>query len=578
MMTKAHKIEFTPRINFLMVVIFILAGACIFRLFDLQILKHKNFEALAEGQHRLVEDLIPERGKIYVQDRETLDLFPLATNEKLYLVYAVPKIIQETSKPEEVALKLEPILGISKDELISRLTKPEDLYEPLKHEISDEDKSKIEELKIPGIEFQPESKRFYPEKNLASHILGFVGYVDDQKKGQYGIEGYYNDILAGKAGSLFGEKSARGMWISIGNMQFTPAQDGDDLVLTIDRVIQHKVEQELSASIQKYGATKGSAIVMDPKTGEILALANFPNFDPNEYSKVEDVNIFKNSVIYDLYEPGSVTKPFFMGAALDLGLVGPNTTHPGTNSVEVGKYTIHNSVNWPVGPETMTQILERSSNVGIVFVNQTLGLDRAYSYLEKFGFTNLTGIDLDTEMSDSIPPKEKWNDVDLAVAGFGQGPINITSMHLVNAFSAIANGGKLLQPHIVKKIIHPDGTEETIKTKVVAEVLSPSTAATLTAMLVSTVENGAEKLVVPGYRVAGKTGTAQMPAKDKAGYDPDKKICSFVGYGPVDDPQFIIFIRYYFDKGTVWGGTTAGPVFIRLALDLFKYYQIPPSR
>lgn len=578
-MVKRHKTGSKARINFLLVVVFILAAACVVRLFDLQILKYKNFIVLAEGQHSLQENLIPERGKIYVQDRESQDLFPLAINEKLNLVYAVPKIIQtSTNNLEEVAEKLEPLLEISKEELQSRLEKLDDLYEPLKHEVSDETRSKIEELEISGIEFQPESHRYYPEKSLASHILGFVGYVDDQKKGQYGVEGYYEEVLSGKAGYITGERSATGMWVSIGNMSLEPAQDGDDLVLTIDRVVQYKIEKELAWAVQNYGATKGSAIVLDPKNGEILALANFPNFDPNQYSEVEDANVFKNSVIYDIYEPGSALKPILMGAALNTELVGPYTTHNCTGSVKVGKYTIHTSDMKAHGKETMTEVLENSCNVGMVYVTQLLGIDRTVDWLYKFGLSELSGVDLDTEILASIPPKEKWNEVDLATCGFGQGAITVTPMRLITAFSAIANGGKLIQPHIVKKIIHPDGTEEIIKSNVVREVLSPSTAATLSAMMVSAVKNGvAYPAYIPGYRIAGKTGTAQVPSKDKPGYDPDKKITSFVGFGPIDDPKFIILIKFNFEKGNVWGATTAAPMFKRLALELFKYYQIAPS-
>ncbi len=582
MVSKRKRQQFKPkeaRIKFLLVVVFILAAACVVRLLDLQVLKYKSFVALAEGQHSLKESLISERGKIYVQDRDSGDLFPLAINEKLNLVYAVPKVIQNSeSNLEEIAEKLEPLLEISKEDLIAKLEKPDDLYEPLKHEIDDETKSKIEELEIPGIEFQPEPHRFYPEKSLASHVLGFVGYVGDLRCGQYGVEGHYEEMLKGKPGHLVGERSATGMWVSIGNMDFVPAQNGDDLVLTIDRVVQYKVEKELASAVQNYGAIKGSAIVLDSKSGEILALANFPNFDPNLYSEVEDANVFKNSTIYDLYEPGSVLKPVLMGAALNLGLVGPHTTHDCAGSVEVGKYTIHTSDMKAHGTETMTEVLENSCNVGMVFVTQLLGIDRTYDYLSKFGFSELSGVDLDTEVPNTIPPEEKWNEVDLATCGFGQGAITVTPMRLITAFSAIANGGELVQPHIVKKIIHSDGSEEMIKPKVVREVLSPSQTATLSAMMVSAVKNGvAFPAYIPGYRIAGKTGTAQVPARDKPGYDPDKKITSFVGFGPIDDPKFIILVKFNFDKGDVWGATTAAPMFKRLAQELFKYYQIPPS-
>jgi stage V sporulation protein D (sporulation-specific penicillin-binding protein) len=562
------------RINILFVVIAIMISAIVVRLFDLQVLKNSYYVALASGQQQIFENLIPERGEIYVEDKFSKELYPLAINKKLNLAYAIPKKIED---PEKTAEKLEPILEISKDELMARLSKEDDLYEPLKHKLSDEEVERIKNEDLDGIYFQPEEWRYYPDKELASHMLGFVGFVDDKKRGLYGIEGYYDDLLSGKEGYLESEKDALGRWVSVGNKFIQDAEDGSSVVLTMDRLIQYKIEKYIEEAVHEFGAEKGSVVVADPKTGEIIALAGFPDFDPNKYSEVEDVDVFRNSVIYDLYEPGSVFKPVVVAAAMDAGLVGPGTVFKDEGSIKVDKYTIKNFDGKANGMVTTTNVLENSINTGMVQIAQLLGKDRMFKYMSQFGFTDMSGIDLDVEIPTSIKDPKKWANSDLATASFGQG-FSITPMRLITAYMAIANGGKLIQPHIVKKVIKPDGSEEITKIKEIKQVISPNVSATLSAMLTSVIENGqADSASVPGYKIAGKSGTAQVPNENKAGYDPNKKITSFIGFGPTDDPKYVMLVKLDNPKGDVWGATTAGVVFSRISQELFQYYQIPPT-
>ena len=562
------------RINTLFIIIVFITVATVVRLFDLQVLKNGYYTALASGQHNIFENLIPERGQVYVEDKFSKDLYPLAINKKMNLIYAVPKKIED---PKNIAEQLAPILEVEEEELLARLSKEDDLYEPLKHKLEDIQVEEIKNKELKGIYFQPESLRYYPDHSLASHLLGFVGFVDDEKRGLYGIEGYYNDLLAGKEGYLETEKDALGRLVSVGNKFLQEAEDGSDLVLTIDRLIQFKIEKYLEEGIKEFGAESGSITIADPQTGEIIAMASYPDFDPNNYSEVENVDVFKNSVIYDLYEPGSVFKPIIVAAAMNANLVSPGTIFQDRGAIEVDEFTIKNFDGKASGNVTVTNILENSINVGMVQIAQLLGDDRTFSYMNQFGFTDMSGIDLDVEASTSIKPPTKWADSDLATASFGQG-FSITPLRLITAYTAIANNGKLMQPHIVKKIIKADGSEEIIKPKEVKEVLSPSVAGTLSAMLTSVVENGQGGTArVPGYKVAGKSGTAQVPNKDKAGYDPNRKITSFIGFGPIDDPKFLMLVKLDNPGGEVWGADTAGVIFGRVARELFQYYQIPPT-
>jgi cell division protein FtsI/penicillin-binding protein 2 len=562
------------RSDILIVITIIFTIVITFRLFDTQVIKHRYFLALASNQQTMHEELVPERGRIYIEDRFNKNLYPLAINKRLNLVYAIPKQIKDTDK---VANALEEILEIPKEDILERISKKDDLYEPIKRRVADDKVEEIKNRELEGIRFQPEDWRFYPDGNFASHILGFVGYVGDEKRGRYGIEGYYNDLLSGKGGFLSTEKDPTGRFISIGDAIISRARDGDDLVLTLDRYIQFKAEQKLKEGVEKFGAEKGTVIVMNPNNGEIIALANYPNFDPNNYSEVEDMNVYSNSAVYDLYEPGSSFKPIIMTAALDLSLVSPDTTIVDNGAVEVDEFTIRNFDGQANGEVTMTEILEKSINVGMVKIGQKMGAKNMHNYIDKFGFNNLSGIDLDSEIPVNISDYRSWSDADQATITFGQGMVT-TPMRLITATAAIANGGRLIQPRVVKKIIRANGDEEIIGIKEAGTVISSSVSATASAMMVSVIENGhASTAKVKGYKIAGKTGTAQVPNRDKPGYDPNKKIATFIGYGPVEDPQFIMLVKLDNPGGNVWGSTTAAPVFKEIASEILRYYQISPT-
>lgn len=599
------------RLKLICTVIFLFAGIIVWRLFSLQILDHNFYSALAAGQHEIYQSLFPERGKILMQEVVSTnnsgnnELYPLATNQSLYVVYADPRKIKNA---EELAKTLADIFSAEEaadqknakegredsaedellaeerkkkleEEILFKLKKENDPYEPLRRRLSETTIEKIKELKVEGLGFTPEEVRFYPEKNIGSHFLGFVGFKDDKKVGQYGLEGYFNSELAGTQGYLESEKDVAGRWIPVSGRRWQKAEDGSDLVLTIDRNIQFFVCDKLQKNVQRHGADGGTVIVMEPKTGAILAMCSYPDFDPNEYSKVKDVNVFNNPAIFYQYEPGSVFKAITIAAALDVEKITPNTTYIDEGFIQIDGWTIKNSDEKAHGEQTMTQVLDESLNTGAVFAVSQIGTEVFRKYVSDFGFGTLTGIELDFETAGNIDSLNRKGRIWSATASFGQG-ITVTPIQMVTAFAAIANGGKLVKPYIVDEIRKNDG-EIIMKTapKVVRQVISSRTATLLGGMLTSVVEKGhGKKASVPGYYVAGKTGTAQVPKKDGSGYEKDVTIGSFVGFAPVNDPKFVMLVKIDHPRTTIWAESTAAPLFGEIAKFVLNYLKVPPSR
>ncbi len=565
------------RLYFLLFLIILVGFTLIFRLFTLQILKYDFYKGLATSQHQTHQILFPKRGEIFIKDRfygrdPLSQLFPLAVNREWPMVYAVPKEIENKEEAVEILASL---LDLDEEILRQKINKRNDPYEPLKHKLSPEIVDKIKELDIKGIELVSENWRYYPVSNLVSHVIGFVGFSGDEKSGQYGIEGYYNRKLGGETGYLEGEKDPQGRLIAIAKKYLQPAKDGSDLILTIDPNIQFFVEEKLKQIIEDLEAEAGTIIVENPKTGAIKALVNRPTFDSNKYFEVEDINIFLNPAIHNLFEPGSIFKPITMAIALDKKLLSPNTVYEDKGFVKIGGYTISNSDDEIQGIQTMTEVLEKSLNTGAVFAGQLIPKRTFKKYLEKFGLSKKTGIDLGGETKGDISNLKNMRDIEYATAFFGQG-IAITPIELVAAMGVIANQGKLIRPYLVEKFIYPDGREETTKPKVVDQVISSETAEKLTKMMVSVVENGyGEKAGVPGYFIAGKTGTAQVP--EGGGYS-DKTIHSFGGFFPAFDPQFLILVKLDNPQKIRFAADSVAPVFGEIAEYILNYYEIPPSR
>lgn len=570
--TEKEKNGSEKRILVLSLAIFLFGLLIIGRLFFMQVLQGSYYSELASDRQEVAKSLLAKRGTIYARDGD--ELYPLVTNREYYQVFAEPYRIDDKSK---VIDSITPILGLAEDEwkdVLGRLNKDNDPYEPIKSKVTKQQKEQLESLELEGIGFISETLRFYPEKNIGGHIFGFVKTADNNIIGQYGLEGYFDKELSGKSGLLKSVKDALGALITIGPRSIKKAEDGVDIVLTIDRNIQFTACEKLNEFYTYFEATGGTVIIMEP-TGAILAMCSFPDFDPEKFNEVEDIDHFNNPAIFSPYEPGSIFKMITMAAGLDTGKVEPGTTYVDEGEVKVGPFTIRNSDLQTYGEQTMTQVLEKSLNTGIIFVEQEIGKNVFQDYVKRFGFGEKTNIRLDFEMAGNISSLDKRGDIFGITASYGQG-ITVTPLQMINSFATLANRGKLMQPYIVSEIIHPDGRIEKTQPKEIRQVIDPKTASLLTGMLISAVENGfGQKAAVEGYYFAGKTGTAQVAAAD-GGYGSDT-VHSFVGYGPVVNPKFVMLVKIDSPKGIRFSSDSITPLFSQLAEFLVNYYQIQPD-
>jgi len=568
------------RIYLLAIIVFVAGSGIFARLFFLQVLRYDHYSALAQDRQEFYKELFPKRGEIFMQDLSAKrrggeeQYYPLAVNKEFQQAYLIPKDIPE-EKREEVADQLANILNLDREIIWQRINKPNDPYEPLKHKISQESAERIRQLDVDGVELAPEIWRYYPNGSSACHLTGFVGVSDWGKIGQYGLEGYYEDKLCGEIGYATGKKDTAGRLIPYLKQKLEPAQDGVTIILTIDQNIQFRAEKELKQIVERWQAESGSIIILEPKSGAVRAMANWPVFNPNEYNSVEDIDVFLNASTQKTYELGSIFKPLTMAAGIDSGSVTPQTTYLDKGYVKIKGSVINNVDKESHGEQTMTQVLEKSLNTGAVFVQQAIGKDVFRQYIQRFNFDQPTGINLAGEVGGNIVNLFSDKEINLATISFGHG-ITVTSLGMTAAIGAIANEGKIMRPFVVEKIIHPDGNEVITEPRVNEKVFSAQTAKELTKMLVSVVENGYGKPArILGYDIAGKTGTAQIADPVKGVYT-EETIHSFVGFAPAFNPEFVILVRLDKPQGIRFASDSVSPVFKKMAEYLLQYLEIPP--
>lgn len=542
-------------------------GFLIARLSYWQILKSSDLASVAKNQHSSSIITSAPRGSIVAPDGSywtvRMDSWDLIANTTL-LKGDIKNISQKLS------------VLLSDDEVkINSLLSKNGTYIPIKQRLSTEVKNNVEALKIPGLTFETEESRFYPEASSSAQLLGFVGKDDNGSDiGYFGLEGYYNLALSGKSGYLTGEKDAKGSPILINGSQKVSAISGVNLVTSIDKRIQLLAERKLKEGIEKYGAKGGSVTIMDPYTGQILAMTSLPSFDPSKYWTFNNSS-FKNPVISNSFEPGSIFKVLVVASGLDANVIQPDTECDICGGpLKIDKYEIKTWNNKYTENINMTDVIVNSDNVGMSFIGQKLGKEKMYDYLDSFGIGKITGVDLQGESAPAMRKKGTWNDVDLVTSSFGQG-IAVTGIAMVRAVSAIANGGHLVTPRVVTNI-KGDGWSEKVKSNPTQRIISSEAAAETAEMMYQAVERGEAKWTkIPGFKVAGKTGTAQIPVAGH--YDSTNTNHSFVGFAPLNKPKFVMLVTLLSPQSSPWAAETAAPLWFSVARELFPYLGISPD-
>ena len=538
------------------------------QLVQVQVVDHQFYKDWATDlRERSVAMADPHRGVI--RDRNG---HLLAGNAVMWSIEADTAYVVDV---EAASAELGPLLHVPSVQ-IEQLLRSDSAWVQIVPPVSKEVGEQVAALRIPGIRVEPLWTREYPEGVLASHVIGFC---NTEGRGFYGVEGFHDVLLQPKRVDWKGPVDLASEQIPWAVAPLLLPQPGVELVLTLDRTVQALVEDELARSIQEYQAEGGTIIAMDPRTFEILALASQPNYDPGRYNDFYDMDPlpFEDPAVSQQYEPGSVVKVLTVAAALDAGLVNPETTYHDQGWIEVGGLVVENATRRAYGDQTVADILIQSLNVGAAWLGVQMGPGIFYSTMQAFGLGRPTGVDLAGEVPGQLllpDDYERWHDSNLGTNSFGQG-LAVTPIQLISAVATIANDGARLRPHVVGRRGAFDGTVSTWQPVVELQAISPQTARTVTEMMVRVVEEGVPQARVEGYRIAGKTGTAQIPIP--GGYDREGTIASFVGFGPVPDPQLIILVKLDRPKTSSWASETAARSFQRLAGRLFMVLGIPPD-
>ena len=536
------------------------------RAFQLQVLQGERLKRLGERQHLKEWIVLPKRGAVLDRANE-----PLALSLETQSVYARPRRIHQ---PETVARNLAKILNLSFAEVKQKLLSDKP-FVWIKRQISPVEADQIQTLNMDGLGMFYEPRRYYPQGQLAGQVIGFVSR---DSEGLEGLELQYNDYIRGETGSSMIERDALGRRVLAQGVEGLRIPPGGDVHLTIDTSIQHLAEKELEATVVKNRAKAGVAIVVEPFTGEVLALANYPSFDPNKFSK-ESAQQRRNRAIADSFEPGSIFKTILAAGALEEGVVGKEDLF----YCEMGKYAFGGKIihdTHPYGWLPFYKILQVSSNIGFTKVAEKLKKDRYFRYIEKFGFGQNTGIDMPGEIPGLLRRPESWSTVDLATHAFGQG-ISVTPMQMVMAYAAVANGGFLMRPYVVSRVVSPNG-DVLLQNQphVVRRVVSEKTSHLLASMLKEVTSEGGTGTManIEGFDVAGKTGTAQKADLAHGGYAAKKRVASFVGFVPADDPRLVALVLVDEPEVNVYGGIVAAPAFRDIARGALRQLAVAPQK
>lgn len=560
------------RIRVLFIGIAFVAFILVSRLYYLQILNNEELSNKADRQYVRPSAKIFDRGSISFQtkDGEKIDAATLQTG---FTVALNPSIIKE---PADVFNKLSFAIDIDENIFAERIEKSDDPYEEIGKRVSRDVAEKIEDLDIEGVSLFKDKWRFYPGKNLASNVIGFMGWKNEEYKGQYGLERQYEDVLARNKGDTYANFFVE-IFSGIGNTLSGKELEGS-IVTTIEPTVQSFVEKELDEVHKKWNSKKIGAIVMDPKTGKIRAMAVYPNFDLNNFSEIEDVATFNNPLVEDVYEMGSIVKPLTMAVGIETKSVNSKTTYEDRGSLSFDGYTIYNYDKKARGVVDMQEVLNKSLNTGVAFVVNKVGNQRFADYLKKL-VGDKTNIDLPNESSPLIENLKNNRDIEYVSASYGQG-IAVSPIGITRALATLGNGGFLVTPHIVEEINYDLGVGKKIEPPAGEQIFSKETSEEISRMLVNVVDEALAggEVALPNHSIAAKTGTAQIAVKGGRGYYDDRYLHSFFGYFPAYNPEFIVFLYHIEPIGAEYSSQTLTEPFMDIAKFLINYYEIPPDR
>src|SRR3989344_3131180 len=544
------------------------------KLYYMQVVQHDEFVNLADKQYVKQNSTIFSRGTIYFEDKSG-NLVSAATLKSGFILAINPKLIKDK---ETVFEQISKIIPIDKVVFLAKASKVDDPYEELAKKIPEDMASALKREKIAGVLLLKEQWRFYPGGNSASQVIGLLGFKGDEYGARYGLEKQYDNVLSRNQNDIYAN-----FFVEIfSNIKKSVSEDASfegDIVATIEPSVETSLEDTLQKIQEKWQSTETGGIIMNPKTGEIYAMASYPSFDLNDFQGEKNVNVFSNPSVENEHEMGSIIKPLTMAAGIDAGIVTPKTTYIDEGSITSNNKTVYNHDRLVNGKTTMQEVLNKSLNTGAAFVETKLGNDRFADYMFGYGLGEKTGIDLPNEASNIVGNLKSPRDIEYITASFGQG-IALTPIATIRALATLANNGTLVTPHVIKKINYSSGFFNNITLEQGKQVIKPESAKKITEMLVSLVDTallgGREKN--EHYSIAAKTGTAQIAKPEGGGYYDDRYLHSFVGYFPAYDPKFIILLYTYNPKSNNFAADTLSKPFFDLSKFLINYYQIPPDR
>ncbi len=564
---------FRQRIRLIIGLLIVVGLFVIGRLFMLQVVESSSYKERAEHQYVTPSTDAFDRGNIYFTSKDGTTV-AAATVVNGFKIAITPNLIDDA---EDTYQKINALTPIDHDTFLAKAAKKNDPYEEVADRVPESQAAQLADLELKGVSLVREKWRFYPGESLAARTLGFVSNRGDHLAGTYGLEEFYNDVLARDASNLYVNFFAQ-IFANVQSSVFKNTASTGDIVTTIEPTVQSQLEHTVEKIESQWNSDAVGGIIMDPYTGSIIAMAASPTFDLNNFGQVKDQSIYRNIFSQNRYEMGSIVKPLVMAGALDIGAVTPSTTYNDSGSVTIDGKTLNNFDKRGRGNNvSMQTVLDQSLNTGMIFVEQKMGKDAFRDYLvNRYKLGEKTGIDLPGEVNGSVGSLKDKNDINFAAASFGQG-IATSPINIVRGFAALANGGTMVTPHIASEIIESTGKKTQIDFPVGARVLKPETISTITSMLVHVVDQG-YRIGKEHYSVAAKTGTAQIARPDGGGYYTDRNLHSLIGFFPASKPRYVLYLFNVYPKGALYAIQTLGTPFMDMVDFMNNYYDIPPDR